>query len=81
MPALNGVRTFDRVRWQGAFPGIEGRFRCPSTGLEWYLLRNGDVLTTARMPGTEGGRPVERDLIVHVRREQVVRVRAPREGR
>lgn len=64
IPNLNGVKSHAKLAWgAGPFSPIDYKM-VDADGIEWYVLKNGDQLTTVRWPGTENGKPVMRDIIV-----------------
>ncbi len=73
LPNLNGVKGSAKLEWVGPFPAVIGKIRNAADGVEWYVLENGDRITTVNRPGTAAGQPVRRDLVVHVRSADVVK--------
>lgn len=70
LPTLNGVKARARLPIPGAFVGVKKTI-VDQDGLEWYVLNNGDYLTTCMKPGIDRGRPVTRAILVHLQEAEV----------
>ena len=66
LPNLNGVKSKAQLRWgDGPFPKVSHKI-VDAKGYEWYVMENGDTMTTVTEPGTDArGNHVMRDLIIY----------------
>lgn len=76
LPSLNGVQAHARLKWQGPFVGVKHKM-IDQDGREWYVLNNGDYVTTVIQSGTDHGRPVQRAIMQHIRRAKALPAQDP----
>lgn len=56
------MKSFAKLRWGAStFSPVDHKI-VDQNGIEWYILKNGDQLTTVHAKGTSGDEEVWRDI-------------------